>query len=382
MKKILVILNSTDPYWLRFYEKIAPLVSAYVLFLRAPKTNDYSWKKITPNFAHDFLTSKSSSHVAEVAGFLKLRKKIEAFQPEAVICSGYNRLVHLAILVWSRKHGIPVILHGDSNIRSEFSKSFFLKAIKRVYLSLFLKGTKTIWTMGRCNELYWLNYGARAEMLFDGGYCPIDVEHFAQEAAENFPKREFLKKELGIQDKTVFLFVGRIVEIKGWRLLLEAFSRVEKDNAVLLIIGEGPQRKDLEHQVADKKLSNKVILLGPKPHHELPLYYALADAYIQPSLYEPAGLVIHEALACGTPVIASDVCGYGQEMIVRGWNGNLFRTGDASDLESCMKGFLQASEVTMEIRKRAKEMARLWDYNRILSSLENLLTKLTDEKRT
>jgi glycosyltransferase involved in cell wall biosynthesis len=106
---------------------------------------------------------------------------------------------------------------------------------------------------------------------------------------------------------TVVLSVGGLVERKGHHLVIEAMRSLP--DATLLIAGEGEERAALEAQIAAEGLSGRVHLLGLVPHDELPSLYAAADALVLASSREGWANVLLEAMACGTPVVATDVWG-------------------------------------------------------------------------
>ncbi|MFN2114085.1 MAG: glycosyltransferase [Anaerolineae bacterium] len=125
-------------------------------------------------------------------------------------------------------------------------------------------------------------------------------------------------------DARVVLFVGRPDPVKGLDTLVRAISIVVerepslRDNACLCIIGgdktDDPRRTDAEQIRIDALrqelgLADFVKFLGAVPQGDLPYYYSLAEVLVVPSLYESFGMVALEAMACGTPVIASDVGG-------------------------------------------------------------------------
>jgi len=112
------------------------------------------------------------------------------------------------------------------------------------------------------------------------------------------------KKYTFLYNKFVVLFVGRLIEVKGIKLIIEAAKRLSHmADIVFVIIGEGP----LQDYVAYESLKwTNIKYLGSISNERLPLYYSAADVVIVPSIYEEGyGRVILEALACGTPVIAS-----------------------------------------------------------------------------
>ena len=126
------------------------------------------------------------------------------------------------------------------------------------------------------------------------------------------------KLKLGSHEK-VILYVGRFDERKGIETLVKACSLLKEkgvQNLKLLIIGgssedmpDGDERKRIENLVDQLGLKESTVFAGRIGHDVLPLYYTAADVCVIPSHYEPFGLVAIEAMACGVPVVASNVGG-------------------------------------------------------------------------
>ncbi|MDP2919340.1 MAG: glycosyltransferase [Dehalococcoidia bacterium] len=118
------------------------------------------------------------------------------------------------------------------------------------------------------------------------------------------------RKQLGIEGK-VILFVGRIETIKGLDRLVEAISLLNIPDLKLYIVGgDGYSRDEINRlkALAEKiGVDKKVNFLEPVPQEQLPDYYSAADVFVLPSYHESFGMVALEALACGTPVIATGV---------------------------------------------------------------------------
>ena len=131
---------------------------------------------------------------------------------------------------------------------------------------------------------------------------------------------------------TRFLFVGRFIERKGLDVLVEAFGRVE--GGELWIAGDGPLRGAIEESVA---ADERVRLLGHLDGEQLADLYQQVDVLVVPSLYEPWGLVVHEGLAYGLPVIVTDQVGAGDDLIDTGVNGYVVRAGSAEGLAGAMR---------------------------------------------
>lgn len=141
-------------------------------------------------------------------------------------------------------------------------------------------------------------------------------------------ERQRLRAELGLRGRC-FLFVGRFEEIKRLDRLIAAFKRLPRENDTQLwLIGKGAQEAELKAQAHD---CPAVRFLPLTPPAALRRYYAAADFLVLPSLGELWGLVVNEAMMCGTPAIVSAGAG-ANEMIAHGVNGLRFDPADSEAL--------------------------------------------------
>lgn len=173
-----------------------------------------------------------------------------------------------------------------------------------------------------------------------------------------------------LQNQNMILFVGRIQPLKGIDNLIRAMVVVLKrhpefkDNICLNIIG-GDRRPDSESERAELErlrrlkeelsLGNLVTFLGAKAQNNLAHYYSAAQMVVMPSHYESFGMVAIEAMACGTPVIASDVGGL-TYTIKDGFNGYLVPCNDHNVLADKIGLLLKYPD----LRNQLGEQARLW----------------------
>jgi 1,2-diacylglycerol 3-alpha-glucosyltransferase len=105
--------------------------------------------------------------------------------------------------------------------------------------------------------------------------------------------------------------VGRLAEEKNVDFLLRAFARIaaERPQATLVLVGKGPREHSLQSLAQKLGLGERAIFTGTIPHSEVPHYAAAADLFVFPSLAETQGLVLIEAMAAGTPVVAVEALG-------------------------------------------------------------------------
>ena len=174
--------------------------------------------------------------------------------------------------------------------------------------------------VGTADRIVAANDVERAELLRDYAApaqrvatipCGVDTELFVPR------DRAAARRALGLDERPVLLWVGRIAPIKGLDTLLETVGRLRAaGNRVKLLIvgGDADEPRDgheasLRRQIDGLGLADAIRFVGPQPQDVLPSYYAAADVTVVPSYYESFGMVALEAMACGSPVIASRVGG-------------------------------------------------------------------------
>lgn len=199
-------------------------------------------------------------------------------------------------------------------------------------------------------------YGANRENI---GVVPCGVNMELFQPVEKAAAR----RKLDLGDETVLLFVGRIDPVKGVDRLLKAVPGVRSSKGIRLLVigGDETSRHEtdkLRKLAAELGITDKVVFQGMIKQEELPDYYSAADVFVLPSYYESFGLVALESLACGTPVVASDV-GDLKNIIVPGKTG--YVTDDNSP-ESLAEGIsrslaIQGLETPESIRSSVRSFS-------------------------
>jgi len=219
----------------------------------------------------------------------------------------------------------------------------------------------------------------RDEVISYGTKCPavviptgIDLSEF-----ENPDPDSFRRKYNFSRDDKILLFVGRLAKEKNIDFLLRIFARVSKKNANahFLIAGDGPARKELEAAVKIAQLSPRVRFLGYLKGDDLKDCYAAADLFLFASLTETQGLVITEAMSCGTPVVAIgkmgtiDIMSENRGGLLVGEDEDEFCKAVIEMLENNNLYSLKKKETFGEARKRSSlEIAK-----RVLNEYEKII---------
>lgn len=157
----------------------------------------------------------------------------------------------------------------------------------------------------------------------------IDIKHF-ERIDKTTPILCELRERYSIpEDAKILLFLGRVSEEKSIGFLLEAFPRIlkEEPKAVLLIVGDGPDKPGLESKAAASPGAKHIIFTGMVKFSDVPLYYSMGDVFVNASKTETQGLTIMEAMASGLPIVVYNDSNIA-EHIKDGISGRLFNNED------------------------------------------------------
>jgi D-inositol-3-phosphate glycosyltransferase len=173
--------------------------------------------------------------------------------------------------------------------------------------------------------------------------CGVNLDRFRP-----LPGRE-ARKKLRLRDKeAVVLYVGRFAPVKGLDRLIAAIAHLKQYSSLRLMIvgGDGSQNNstiELQRLTRAFNIRDAVTFVGRVDHNDLPLYYSAADVLVVPSYYESFGLVALESLACGTPVVATQV-GEIENIILDGETGVVVKKPSPRSLASAIKRFVSLSK--------------------------------------
>jgi len=215
-------------------------------------------------------------------------------------------------------HGMDITTHGVDegplkNV-SNFEDHFFFKHL----LSYSLKNCYRVLPVSNDLEKRILSLGAEKEKVTVLRNA-VDTDRFTPEKDNKIRNKYKFKS-----DDIVILFVGHLEAFKGLFELIYAFNNVkkEKENVKLIIIGDGSQKIRSKKEINELGLEESVIFAGKIPPSEIHEFYQTSDIFVLPSHTDAGGppVVFIEAMACGLPVIGTDVGGI-PEGIDDGVNG-------------------------------------------------------------
>lgn len=201
--------------------------------------------------------------------------------------------------------------------------------------------------------------------------------------------RQLARRQVGLNGRRMLLFVGRMDRIKGVETLLRmAGEMIAADPQLrlsVLIVGGDRQVRVVDDAsrelvrlralVSELGLRRVVKFVGPKEQVELPAYYAAADVCVVPSYAESFGMVAVEAMACGTPVVASRVGGL-QSTVVDGVTGFLVPSGRPDEFARRVRQLLDSDELRDRLGRAAVQAASRYRWPSVARQLEGLYASL------
>ena len=193
--------------------------------------------------------------------------------------------------------------------------------------------------------------------MADAGFQPVklipngvNTKLFAPVSAEE--ELEMRNEILGsVAYDYIALFVGRLGPEKNVFVLLNAVARLEL-NVLLLVVGDGALRGQLQEHASTRNIQQQVVFLGSV--RDVHRFYQIADVFVLPSLSEGLPNALLEAMSCGTPPIGSDIASI-RSLIEHKQNGYLFQNAEPKELERAMTDILTNRQLAHELSQNARK---------------------------
>lgn len=258
---------------------------------------------------------------------------------DAFLVMGWHLKCFWQAVLACRRHRVPVMVRGDSQLGTP--RSWIKRVVKSALYPWALRRFDACLYVGQRNREYLRHYGVPDARLFFAPHC-VDAEGFHRAAGAT--DRDAVRSTWGLHDgDRALLFAGKLVSRKRPQDLVAAAGLLRGGGlpVVLVWAGDGPQRQALQAQGHAQDVP--MVFLGFCNQSELPAVYRAADVLALPSdSTETWGLVVNEALACGTPCTVSDACGCAPDMIKPGVNGAVFPVADVEALAGALAQTLAA----------------------------------------
>ncbi len=298
-----------------------------------------------------------------------LDKLIKSVKPDLIIAEGFGQFTPWAVM-YCFTHRVPLLIAYERTAHTERNcpkwRLWYRKLIGKFVCGYIVNGKLT--------KEYLMSNGVNPDVIFTGAMC-ADSKHLAEEArAISLEEKELFRTSLGIVKRNgiTYLFVGRLIDLKGVQYLLKAWQEHVKKypNDYLLIVGGGPMEDEFRSQYAKEK---SVILTGNIDYSLVHNYYAISDVFVIPTLEDNWSLVVPEAMASGLPVACSIYNGCYPELVKEGKNGALFDTYNKSSILNALEVFHKCN--LEDYGKTSIEIEKEYSPEQVAKNIYNAIVK-------
>ena len=279
---------------------------------------------------------------------------------DIVIVSGYDSPTYMLAIEYMHLKKIPFYIEVDGGLIKRDSP--FKYKIKKHFIS-----SATKWfSSGKETTKYLIHYGADKNKIIEYPFTSLKEQDILKQLPTEQEKLN-LRKELKLKEDRIILSVGQFIHRKGYDVLIKAMQSIDR-NIGVYIVGDEPTQEYLNLQ---KQLNlTNLHFVGFKTKEELKKYYMSVDLFVLPTREDIWGLVINEAMAMGVPVITTDKCVAGLELVENSVNGYIVPTENSEIL---------AEKINKIFNEDYKQMGQK-SLNKIKNyTIENMVKKHMEE---
>lgn len=352
--RIAWLLPSAFYYWQPAISKLAQMFPHTTVFTGV-------WQGFAPGFENTFAVEVLERKIIQLTrtptGYgnnftylsLNIVSRLLRFKPQLIFTSSFGIWTMLALLLKPLAKWRVVIAYEGSSPSVDFRGS----ALRLVLRRAMVKAADALITNSHAGKTYLIDIlKAKESNVFHQPYeVPATTALIGATQEDKHSNLHQLKQP-------VFLFVGGIVPRKGLHLLLEACVVLQKQgyrNYTLLVVGDGPQRQELEAFSENHALADCVKWAGRVDYGNLGAYFNSADVFVLPTLEDTWGVVVLEAMALGKPVLCSKWAG-AAEMVIEGENGYLFEPQQPEELAKVMRRFIEQPNLSKSMGDKSQQL--------------------------
>ena len=279
---------------------------------------------------------------------------------DAVLFAGYMKLTDWLVYVTAHLTGTPIIFRGEAILRPGAPSAGLKNRLKNWILPRFLKGVDAVLYTCSGNREYFRHYAVPDEKMRLIP-CAVDNAFFRRECARLSGGRAALREELGLrQHDFVIAFAARMLPVKRGHDLIEAVSRVGRDNVVILFIGDGPERKRLE-QLAEER-GVRAVFAGFINQGEISRYYVVSNMFAMVSECDRSPKALNEALNFALPIVCTTAVGTAPDLVHDGDNGFMVEVGDVAAMAAKIDHLSRNREKAAEMGRESLEIVKDWNF--------------------
>lgn len=364
--KVLIVANIPSPYRVDFFNEFGKYCNLTVAFeghFATDRSREWKYGELR-NFSPVFLKGlRIKSDRFLCPGIIRLLKQ----EWDWIIICGYSSPTMILAIEYLKINKKPFLLEVDGGFIKKESR--FLYRIKRHLIT----AARGIFSTGDETTKYLVHYGADIKNCYKYPFTSLTNKDI-EKADELIKQKKDLKIELKISDNFIILAVGQFIYRKGFDILISA-SNLIRSKCDIYIIGGEP----LDEYKRMIKLNNikNIKFIKFKSKEELKKYYAIADLFILPTRNDIWGLVINEAMCFSLPVITTNRCIAGLELVKNGYNGCIVESDDHKDLAKAIN-YIIDNKYGYEFGKRNRDKIKTYTIEEMVKVHINIINRINN----
>lgn len=346
--KVLFLTNIPSPYRVDFFNELGKWCNLTVLFERKTASDrNNQWLKNKPStFGAVYLTGlKIGNDSALCFGVLKW---LNDRKYDLIVIGGYSTLTGMIAIKYLNYKGIPYLINSDGGMLKHDSKlKYRIKKHFRCKAEAWLSTSKS-------SDESIAKYGVKEENIYRYPFSSLKREEILKTIA-NAQMKNDIRKKLNINEEKVILTVGQFIFRKGFDVLLKACNHLPNNVGVYIIGGE-PTIEYLK--LIERYQLENIHFEKFKLKSDLRQYYLASDIFVLPTREDIWGLVINEAMAYGLPIVTTDKCVAGLELVEDYENGFIVPVDDERKLAEKINTVLSDEDLCSRMSKKSLEKIR------------------------
>jgi len=335
LKNVLWFTNIPSPYRVNFFNEYGKYVNLKVVFERNTSSErDQSWKTFDA-YHFEYKILKGIKYGTDKTISIRILNPLRNCNADCIFLSNYSSITGMIAAFYMILKKIPYYIETDGG----FAKK--CNGFKEKIKSIIISHSKKCFSTSKEGDNYYLHYGAQPDNIIRYPFTSIYQKDIIN-CSLNMEEKKILRKKYNIKEKKIIVSVGRFVWGKGFDILLNAYSIIEDVDTGLYIIG-GEPTKEYESIIKSKNIKN-VHFIQFLPKEQIWDYLKLSNLFVLSTRGDIWGLVINEAMACGVPVITTDKCIAGLELIEDGKNGFIIPVNDFEVLAKRINDIINYSD--------------------------------------
>ncbi len=359
--------NIPSPYRVDFFNELGKQTELTVIFEkkasgeRNEQWHSYDFRNFKAVFLGGIATDTDKAFCPGIIHWLKIRDY------DQIVITNVATPTGILALLYLKKNKMPYIIEGDGGIAKDG------KGMKERAKRLLIGNAKAYFSTSAALDQYFLQYGAVEQTIYRYPFTSIRESDIVPQPVSPDEKKQ-IREDLGITCEKMIISVGRLIYRKGFDLFLEAGEEIDQTTGIYLI---GAEVTDTYSKEVERKKTSQIQFVPHRSKEELALYYKAADLFVLPTREDIWGLVVNEAMSYGLPVVTTNRCIAGVELVTDSENGFLIPVEDPTAMADKINEILEND--VLRQRMSEESLRRIHDYTieKMAATHVNLLEELS-----